>query len=86
MINPICLMVRYMEVTKRQMEVLKILAKNGGVGTAKMVARDLGSTSVWAWKLLNSLIEEGHIEKVEWGLYRLTPQGWAFLNTNNNGE
>lgn len=69
-----------MVVSNTQKEVLRILAKNGGSGTVKSVAKELDSTSVYAWRLLNALISIGLVEKVAWGFYRLTPKGWALLN------
>ena len=69
-----------MEVSNAQREVLHILAKTGGSGTVKSVAQGLGSTSVYAWRLLNALVSVGLVEKVAWGFYRLTPKGWAVLN------
>lgn len=75
--------VHVMELTEPQKEVLHILSKNGGSGTVKSVARELDSTSVYAWRLLNALIGKGLVEKVDWGFYRLTSKGWAVLNARD---
>lgn len=68
-----------MELNDAQLEALKTLARNNGAGTVKMISKTLDVSSVYAWRLLQGLAKEGLVEKVEWGLYRLTPSGWRRL-------